>query len=101
MFSGGLLEEAERLRQLGLPEDSTCLQALGYRQAIAHLRGLKSLPETVTEVKQRTWKYAKRQRTWFRHQTAPVWIFIPAGEPPEVTAARVESAWRSSQAHSR
>lgn len=95
MFAGGLLEESQRLLDLGLPEDATCLQALGYRQAFAYLQGIKPLDQTIAEVKQRTWKYAKRQRTWFRHQAHAHWILIPPGESAETTATRVESAWKS------
>ena len=42
------------------------MQAIGYRQVVEHLRGERSLPETIELVKIRTRQFAKRQLTWFR-----------------------------------
>ena len=68
MFQLGLVEETQRLLDLGLRENRTALQAIGYRQVTDHLDGKCSLPDTVAMVKQRTRQLAKRQMTWFRRQ---------------------------------
>lgn len=94
MFAAGLVAETRRLIDLGLQHNATCLQALGYRQVLEHLEGTRSLAETISEVKLKTWRFAKRQRTWFRHQANARWINVPAGETAAETARRVESAWR-------
>ena len=44
------------------------MQAIGCWQVIEHLREVRSLPETLALVKQRTWQFARRQMTWLRHQ---------------------------------
>ena len=44
----------------------TASQAVGYREAIAYLRGEMSLQETHRRVKVRTHQFARRQETWFR-----------------------------------
>lgn len=44
------------------------MQAIGYRQVVEHLRGERTLAETVERVKIRTRQLAKRQMTWFRGQ---------------------------------
>ena len=74
MFSKGWVAETEALLRRGLAENKIALQALGYRQIVEHLRGERSLPETVELVKIRTRQYAKRQMTWFRRQLQLTWI---------------------------
>lgn len=69
MFRRGLVEETESLLRLGLEKNRTAMQAIGYRQVAAYLRGEGgTLAETIEEVKTRTRQFAKRQRTWFRSQ---------------------------------
>jgi tRNA dimethylallyltransferase len=66
MFQRGLVAETERMLAQGLGENRTAMQALGYRQVIEHLRGTRTLDETIQLVKIRTRQFAKRQMTWFR-----------------------------------
>ena len=72
--SAGLVEEVNELLPHGLAENKTALQAIGYRQVVEHLRGERSLPETIELVKIRTRQFAKRQMTWFRRQAQLQWI---------------------------
>lgn len=65
MFEAGLVTEVENLlRQY--PQQPTALQAIGYKEVAAHLRGECSLADAVDEVTRATQRYAKRQRTWFK-----------------------------------
>ncbi len=89
MFTAGLVEETRSLLAVGLGENRTAMQALGYRQVIEHLRGARDLDATRALVKTRTWQFARRQRTWFRHQLAADWLEIPPGEPPSATVERL------------
>ncbi len=59
------------------------MQALGYRQVVEHLRGVRTLPETIELVKTRTRQFAKRQMTWFRRQLRLKWIDL--GEQEDTT----------------
>ncbi|MCR5138190.1 MAG: tRNA (adenosine(37)-N6)-dimethylallyltransferase MiaA [Oscillospiraceae bacterium] len=71
MCREGLFEETAELLRRGIPEESTCMQAIGYRQAALALRGEIGREEAVTLIKQATRRYAKRQMTWFRrHEEA-------------------------------
>ncbi len=63
MFARGLVAETELLLQRGLAANRTAMQAIGYRQVAEHLRGERSLAETVELVKIRTRQFAKRQLT--------------------------------------
>ena len=71
MCERGLFEETAALLEKGIPDESTCMQAIGYRQAAMALRGELTREEAVSLIKQATRRYAKRQMTWFRrHEEA-------------------------------
>jgi len=89
MFQRGLVAETQQLLRQGLAENRTARQALGYRQVIEHLRGEQSLAETIALVKTRTWQFAKRQMTWFRHQARLEWLALEPGETAAQTVARL------------
>ncbi len=91
MFARGLVEETRALLDCGLAQNPTARQALGYRQVIEHLQGGRSLADTIALVKQRTWQFARRQRTWFRHQAEVVWVELQQDETAESGAARVRA----------
>lgn len=75
MFAAGLVAETRQLLQHGLEQNKTAMQAIGYRQVVEHLRGARSLLETIALVKTKTRQFAKRQLTWFRkHAPYAVWI---------------------------
>ena len=92
MFADGLVEETRRLLEHGLAENRFALQAIGYRQVVEHLRGERGLAETIRLVQQKTWQFARRQRTWFRHQLAVTWLEWPDHEDATAIALRLEQA---------
>lgn len=68
MLHDGLLEEAERIGEAAVAAD-----AVGYPQALAYLRGWSTLDELHGLLARATRRYARRQRTWFRGETATLW----------------------------
>jgi len=86
MFEQGLVAETEHLLKHGLAENRTAMQALGYRQVVEHLRGMRSLTETIELVKIRTRQFAKRQMTWFKKYGPSTWINLSLQDTPESTA---------------
>lgn len=68
MIDGGLVTEVEALLAAGFDEHSPGMNAVGYIELIAHLRGEKPLDQAVDEIQRATRRYARRQITWFRHQ---------------------------------
>ncbi|MCR4412424.1 MAG: tRNA (adenosine(37)-N6)-dimethylallyltransferase MiaA [Thermoguttaceae bacterium] len=66
MFAAGLVDEVRRLAAGPLPLSRTARQALGYREVLEHLAGVRGLAETIDRVKIHTRQFAKRQSTWFR-----------------------------------
>ena len=77
MFENGLLDEARWLRDRGFDRTLPALSGVGYAEALAHLDGQLSLAEAIERTTIRTRQYARRQRTWFRHQLPTDWC------PPE------------------
>jgi tRNA dimethylallyltransferase len=90
MFRRGLVDETRELLKHGLEQNQTAMQAIGYRQVVEHLRGERSLAETIEQVKIRTRQFAKRQLTWFRRQLAPEWIELKPDESPETAATNLQ-----------
>lgn len=73
MLDGGLLEETERLLELGYRADLKPMQAIGYRHALAFLQGLWDLDETIRRLQADTRRYAKRQITWLSGEPGVLW----------------------------
>lgn len=71
MVAAGALAEARSLAALNLDPALPAAKALGLRELQAHLRGDLSLDEAVARAQRATRQFAKRQRTWVRHQIAP------------------------------
>jgi len=95
MHERGLVDEVRELLARGYGPDDPGMSATGYREIIAHLRGERSLDEALEEIRSATRRYARRQRTWFRHQLPPQAIRVPATEPVEAQAERVLGAWEA------
>ncbi|MEX2113341.1 MAG: tRNA (adenosine(37)-N6)-dimethylallyltransferase MiaA [Pirellulales bacterium] len=66
MFEAGLVDEVRGLLTGGRRFSRTASQAVGYREVIEHLQGVRDLADTVALTKLRTRQLAKRQMTWFR-----------------------------------
>ena len=75
MMAEGLIEEIEGLLANGTPPTATSLQAIGYKEPMAALRGEMTMEEAVDKIKQESRRYAKRQLTWFRRNKDLHWIY--------------------------
>jgi len=53
------------------------MQSIGYRQLVRHLQGKVDLADAVSEIKQETRRFAKRQLTWFRKESEAVRLRLP------------------------
>ena len=74
MFAHGLIEEVEGLLAQGATGNEKTFEALGYKQALLHLRGVLTLEQAVESTIIETRQYAKRQRTWFRRDPEIRWL---------------------------
>jgi tRNA dimethylallyltransferase len=64
MVAMGLLDEVMALRER--PRSRTATAAIGYAEAEAVLDGRASAEGLARAIAERTWRYARRQRSWFR-----------------------------------
>ncbi len=68
MVDDGWKEEVESLLS-NVPLTAPAWQSLGYKEWVSCIQGRISPQEVIESVQQGTRRYAKRQITWFRHQT--------------------------------
>ena len=77
MMEEGLLSEVSSLYTGGvLKKGTTAAQAIGYKEIISYIDGECTLDEAVDFLKLSTRRYAKRQLTWFRHNTDAKRLYI-------------------------
>ena len=69
MIEAGALGEAAALARRGLDPDLPAMKAVGVPELLRHLGGEMALDAAITAAQRATRRYAKRQMTWFRHQT--------------------------------
>jgi tRNA dimethylallyltransferase len=70
MIAAGAVGEAAALDRRGLDPDLPAMKAVGVPQLLRHLHGEMPLEAAISAAQRATQQYAKRQTTWFRHQTA-------------------------------
>ena len=68
MLENGWIEEAEKAIANGLLSTPTAHQALGYKIINSYLNGEFDRDALFEKICAATRQYARRQRTWFRHQ---------------------------------
>ncbi len=81
MFRRGLLKEVQELLDKDYSPDCKGFEALGYRHAVAALKGELSQEEAIKRTQIDTRRYAKRQLTWFRREEEVHWIPGPGENP--------------------
>ena len=95
MVANGFADEVRRLLRAGYTRDDPGLSGVGYREMADHLEDRITLDEAVERTRVATRQYARRQRTWFRHQLGPDAVTVDGTAPPEVQCATVVAAWRA------
>ena len=79
MFARGLVDEVQTLLAEGVELSRTARQALGYRETLEHLAGVRDLAATIELVQVQTHRFARKQMTWFRGLSECRWLSL--GEP--------------------
>ena len=94
MLAGGLLEEAELVWH-NRERYRTAAQAIGYKEFFPYFEGSSTLAACTAQLKQATRRYAKRQLTWFRHQSDAMWLYGEDGDLPAQACRLVEAFLKS------
>jgi len=102
MLGAGLVAEVAALLARGVPPDAAGLDGVGYREAVAMLRGDLPADRLAEAIVVATRRYAKRQETWFRHRlrspgggmrdARSVWV-LDAMASPALLAAQIAERW--------
>lgn len=74
MMENGLVQEVQKLKDMGCRRDMTSMQGLGYKEILSFLDGEVPLEEAVRILKRDTRHFAKRQLTWFRRESDVIWL---------------------------
>jgi tRNA dimethylallyltransferase len=83
MFEKGLVDEIRGLLARGTPASAKPFEAIGYRHVLADIDSCNSWEDTIRIIQRDTRRYAKRQMTWFRNQSAVTW-FDGSGDSDEI-----------------
>ncbi len=94
MLAQGWMREVQALLESGLSENSKPFDFIGYRELRAVLRGEITLQEARAAIQQATWRYARRQLTWFRKEPDVRW-FSGFGDEADLQAGVLE--WLQSE----
>jgi tRNA dimethylallyltransferase len=76
MVQEGLVAEVQRLLEMGIEprKEGGAMQAIGYKEIVSALRGEITMERAIDLIKQGSRRYAKRQWTWFRHDSRVKWF---------------------------
>ena len=88
MWAAGLVDEVQRLAQLGLREGITARRAVGYAEVLRFLDGEIDEAEARELVKRNTRRLARKQDRWFRPDPRVVWVDGPVETSDVARAAR-------------
>jgi len=77
MIELGLVDEVVKLRGMGYGSDLNSMKSIGYQEMNDCLDGKTDLESAIAGIKVNTKKYAKKQMTWFKRNSAITW-FMPS-----------------------
>lgn len=95
LLESGWPEEVAALARAGHGQGSPAMTSIGYGTVFELGRGSVSREGAEQAILRDTWRYARRQRTWLRHQLPPDARRIDASEPSADIAARIVAEWSS------
>lgn len=76
MMENGLIDEVKHILSMGIDQNSTAMQAIGYKELVKYLNRSLGLDEAIEEIKLESRRYAKRQLTWFRKNKDIHWVLL-------------------------
>jgi tRNA dimethylallyltransferase len=93
MVRRGMIEEVAAVLAEGIPAGAPGLDAIGPREAVEYLHGLRPRESVAQAVAVASRQYAKRQETWFRHQLEGPVLTLDATRPADEVAAVIAESW--------
>jgi len=96
MMRASWAAEVRRLIERGVPADAKPFQFIGYSELRRQIEAGHSPDDAVPAIQQATRRFAKRQITWFRKESAVHWL-AGFGDDPNVASAALKVASTSNQ----
>jgi len=93
MIRAGLPDEVCGLLARGYAEDAPGMSATGYAELLGWARGHTSLEEAIRLTQAATRRYARRQRTWLRHQLPQEATRLAAEQPVTTLVDEIVKRW--------
>ena len=97
MVEEGLVMEVEGLLRAGYRPQDPGMTGAGYREIGSFLRGEVSLEDATEEIRLSHRRYARRQRTWYRHQLPLETVVLDGTGGEEEMVERVRAEWAVAQ----
>ncbi len=72
--SGAVLDEVAALLEAGVQAEALTACGIGYQETLDVLRGARDVDAAIAATVDRTLRYAKAQRTWFRRDPRVHWL---------------------------
>jgi tRNA dimethylallyltransferase len=76
MIEQGLVEEVQKLKEMGYSKDLVSMKGLGYKEIYGYLNGEYDLDRAIYILKRDTRHFAKRQITWFKREKNVRWLNV-------------------------
>ncbi len=89
MIAQGLVEEVQKLVNMGYSFDLPAMSGIGYKQIGMFLKDEITLETAIQQIKFETHRVARHQYSWFRPKDSRIQWFDIQGEPELEIAARV------------
>jgi tRNA dimethylallyltransferase len=93
MFSAGLLDEVQALLDQGYNPDLPTFSAIGYREAIAVIRGELDVAQAKASMRRLTRAFVRRQANWFKPDDPSIIWFESGKEGVVDRIADTINAW--------
>lgn len=94
MVEAGLVDEVAALLERGYGPGDPGMNATGYPEFVAYLRGQSTLEEAIDATQRATRRYARRQLTWFRHQLPEDAVWVDGTRPREELVEEIAGRWK-------
>jgi tRNA dimethylallyltransferase len=86
MIASGLIEEVQRLLDLGYSPELPTLSAIGYGEIVSYLSGKITLDEAIMLMKRRTRNFVRKQANWFKPEDPSIhWFQVNSYTTDEIT----------------
>lgn len=101
LAEGALLEEVHSALARGVARDALERAGIGYREALAVLDGHLSVEEAMRLYVDRSRRYARAQRTWFRRDPRIRWLESGRASPEDLVDEVIDALHQDARARQR